>query len=126
MPVNVVIGLVSLLVALITYSVGVWGAFRKKGATPLHLVLLWVGVAFDVAATASMSYSLGWTLANDLHTYLALAVFSGMLIVAALGTWATAKGLEQLRATVARWAVAPWAAWVAVFVWGMIERSPRK
>jgi hypothetical protein len=126
MPVNVIIGLAALLVAVITYSVGVWGAFRAKGATPKHLVLLWVGVVFDLAATASMSYSLGWRLENSLHTYLALAVFFGMTVVAAVGTWAWNKKNDALRANLAKWAVAPWALWVAMFLWGMIERSPKR
>lgn len=126
MPVNVVIGLVALLVALVAYSIGVWGAFRAKGARVLHLVMLWVGVVFDVIATASMSYSLGWKLENSLHTYLALIVFFGMTVVAAIGTMARVKGDDKVLTALAKWAVAPWALWAAVFVWGMIERSPRR
>ena len=130
MPPNVVIGLVALLVALVAYSIGVWGAWRKKGATPFHLACLWVGVVFDIVATASMSYSLGWKFDFSpdgwLHTVLALAVFLGMLIVASLTTGALKKADDALRATVAKWALAPWALWVAVFVWGMIERSPKR
>jgi small basic protein len=124
MPLNVVIGLVALLVAVITYSVGVWGAFRAKGATVRHLVFLWVGVVFDIVATASMSYSLGWTLGNDLHTYLALGVFFSMVMVAAFGTWGHVKKNDAISVAVAKWAVAPWAMWVGVFVWGMIDRTP--
>ncbi|HEX9092425.1 MAG TPA: hypothetical protein VF902_00440 [Coriobacteriia bacterium] len=126
MPANVIIGLFALLVALVAYSIGVWGAFRKKGATPMHLGALWVGVVFDIAATASMSYSLGWKLENSLHTYLALAAFFGMTIVAALATWAWVKKNDALRATLAKWAVAPWVLWVGVFVWGMLARAPKR
>lgn len=126
MPLNVIIGLVALLVALVAYSIGAWGAFRAKGAKPSHLIALWVGVVFDIAATASMSYSLGWKLENSLHTYLALAAFFAMLIVASLTVGALKKNDGKLLAGLAKWAIAPWALWVGVFVWGMIERSPKR
>lgn len=126
MPPNVIIGLVALLVALAAYSFGTWGAFRAKGAKQSHLVALWIGVVFDIVATASMSYSLGWKLENSLHTYLALLAFFGMLVAASLTLGAIRKSDGKLLANVAKWTVAPWALWVAVFVWGMIERSPKR
>jgi len=59
MPVNVIVGLVSLLFALILYSVGTWSAFRRKGFGVSQVAALWLGFAFDVIATVSMAWRIG-------------------------------------------------------------------
>ncbi len=77
MPVNVLVGLGSLLVALVLYSVGTWTAFRRKGFGVTQVVTLWLGFAFDVMATTSMAWRIGRldfdTPTGALHTTLALA-----------------------------------------------------
>ena len=122
MPANIIVGLFALLVALILYSVGVWAAFAAKRVKPWHVIVLWLGVAFDVLATAMMAVQIGG-LGRDLHTVLALLVWAGMVVVAGIGTWALVKTDEPLSQTVARWSTLPWLLWVAVLVWGMVERG---
>ena len=127
MPVNIMIGLLALLVALVCYSIGVWGAFRKKAVARKHLVLLWVGFAFDVLATAMMAMQIGGLDLRPggplLHTVLALVAMFGMAAAAGVGTYAIANRQEALSASVTRWVLAPWVIWVGVFVWGMIGRG---
>jgi hypothetical protein len=137
-------------VALVLYSIGVGGAFRRKGATRSQLVLLWVGVAFDVLATLMMAIQptssvatnlaanpsfyivtagMGTTtlvLINDLKTYLALLGMAGMVVGAAFATAAFRKHDAKAALSVSRWIVAPWALWVAVFVYGIATRMPRR
>lgn len=122
MPVNIVIGVLALLVALVAYSIGVWGAFRARGVRTRDLVWLWVGFAFDVVATAMMAIQIGG-IGRDLHTVLAFVGMFGMLAAAVVGTWAYRTGRDPLRMAVPRWAIVPWVVWVGVFVWGMLERG---
>ena len=123
MPVNVLVGLVSLLLALILYSVGTWTAFRRKGFGSVQVVTLWIGFAFDVIATVSMAWRIGGldfgTPAGALHTTLALLVMAGMALSAAIGTHAWSKQDAQLGARMARVIPLPWALWLAMFVWGL-------
>lgn len=122
MPINIIIGLFALLVALITYSVATFAMFFAKRVKTWHAVLLWVGVAFDVLATAMMAVQIGG-LGQDLHTALALVAWAGMTISAAFASWSLASNNEHLSATVARWTTLPWVLWVGVFVYGMVERG---
>lgn len=126
MPVNILIGLFALLVALVCYSHGAIGAFRRKTFRPRYLILLWVGFAFDVIATWMMAIQIGGLDLRPgspmLHTVLALVGMVGMLLIAVLGTISHSKHGE-LGAAVSRWALAPWAVWVFVFVWGMVSRG---
>jgi hypothetical protein len=126
MPLNIVIGLVALLVALVCYSVGVWGAFRRKLIGTRDLTLLWIGFVFDVLATTMMGMQIGgldFSASGWLHTVIALIGMFGMLAAAIVGTYAMVRKNDAARAAVTRWALAPWAVWVFVFVWGMVTRG---
>jgi len=91
--------------------------------------MIWLGVAFDAVATFMMAISAGGSLqwdtpANKLHTALALAAFFGMVGVASAVS--PLKLNEKARTALTRVAIAPWALWVGVYVWGMITRMPRR
>ena len=123
MPVNVIVGLLTLLVALVLYSVGTWTAFRRKGFGPVQVATLWLGFAFDITATVSMAWNLGHldfgSPARTMHTTLALLVMAGMAISAAVGTYAWSKQDAALGAKIARLIPLPWALWLAMFLWGL-------
>lgn len=150
MPVTILAGVLFVLVALVLYSLGVWGAFRRKGASKRDVTMLWLGFTFDVLATLMMSVQattavqahlatnasfylvtlgLGATtlvLLNDLKTYLALLAMAGMLA----GTIVTARAVtrsdtDRLK-TLSRVMVAPWALWVVVFVMGLAANMPKR
>jgi hypothetical protein len=129
MPANVMIGLLSLLLAVILYTVGTWWAFRAQTFGRGQLVTLWLGAAFDVLATASMGMSIGGLDLSPtgwLHTTLALLVMAGMIGSTAVATYALLADKKNLMQTMSRFIVAPWVLWVAVFVWGLMTKMPRR
>jgi hypothetical protein len=122
MPVNVIVGLLSLLLAFILYTVGTWTAFRRKGFGPVQVTTLWLGFALDVTATVSMAWRIGgldFSPTGALHTTLALVVMVGMAVSAAVGTYAWSKQDAQLGAKMARLIPLPWALWLLMFLWGL-------
>ena len=127
MPINIVIGLVALLVALVMYSMGSIGAFRAKDVTRRHVTYLWIGFAFDALATAMMAIAAGGLdlspLPDLLHTVVAFVAMFGMLAAAIVATMELSRPDSAMRASVARWVLAPWALWIIVFVWGMVSRG---
>lgn len=127
MPVNIVVGLVSLLVALVLYSIATWGAFRRRGFTPRLVSVLWVGLVFDALATVMMGLSVGGLDLRPgvplVHTILALLAMAGMFLAAVFGTYAVVSGNEDVGGLWSRVIVAPWLLWVVVFVWGMATRG---
>jgi hypothetical protein len=117
------LGTLFVLIAMILYSIAVWGAFRRRAFKGRDLVMLVVGLVFDVAGTASMSSTIGWTL--DLrpglptaHTVLALLAFFGMLYGTSAAYTAFRKTDAKAMLPITRWILAPWTLWAIVFVWG--------
>jgi hypothetical protein len=130
MPINIIVGLLALLVAVTLYTIGTWSAFRAKTFTRRTLIMLWVAAFFDVVATEAMALQYGGL---DLrpgvpfwHTVLALLVMAGMIATVAVASWAVAGGREGLTTKCARWIPLPWALWVAVFVWGLLTRGAER
>lgn len=130
MPLNIVVGLIALLVALVLYSLGTWGAFRAKTVTRRHVTYLWIGLAFDVLATAMMAIAAGGLdlepMADLLHTVIAFVAMFGMLAAAVMGTRALAASNESALRVISKWIVAPWAVWVLMFLWGMASRGSQR
>lgn len=130
MPINIIVGLVALLGALILYSIGAWGAFRSKAVTRRQVTYLLAGFAFDVLATAMMAIQAGGLdlspLPDLLHTIVAFVGMFGMLAATVMGYQAITKDDAKAGARVARWILAPWAIWVFVFVWGMLSRGSQR
>lgn len=124
---STLIGIVGMLVAMVLYSIGAWGAFRGKRFTQKNVMFVLGGVIFDVIGTGGMFVTAGNrflfdTPVNIVHTSAALVAFFGMLAVGILGTWAVQSKKDELLARLSRWAMAPWALWAIIFVWGMLQR----
>lgn len=130
MPVNIIVGLVALIGALVMYSMGAWGAFRAKAVSRRHVTYLSIGFAFDVLATVMMAIEVGGLdlspVSDLVHTIVAFVALFGMLAAVVLGNRAIATDNSKMRATVAKWVLAPWAIWVFVFVWGMLSRGSQR
>jgi len=121
------VGVLGMIVALVLYSIGVWGAYRSKKFSQRNVVFVLVGVVFDVIGTGGMFVAAGNrflfdTTFNIVHTSAAFLALFGMLAVGLVGVWAVQKNKDELLATLSRWALAPWTLWAIIFVWGMLQR----
>jgi hypothetical protein len=126
MQVSTMVGIAAMIVAVVLYSIGVWGAFRAKKFSQKNVMFVLGGVVFDVIGTGGMFVSAGYKFVNDLHTYVALVAFFAMLAVGIVGAWAVQKKRDDLLTKLSKWALAPWALWAVVFVWGFYQNMPRK
>ena len=121
------VGVLGMIVALVLYSIGVWGAYRSKKFSQRNVMFVLVGVVFDVIGTGGMFVAAGNkflfdTTFNIVHTSAAFLALFGMLAVGIVGLWAVQKNKDELLATLSRWALAPWTLWAIIFVWVMLQR----
>ena len=120
------VGILGMIVAMVLYSIGVWGAYRGKRFSQRNVMFVLGGVFFDVIGTGAMFVAAGYRFVNDVHTWVALAAFFAMLAVGLICTWAVQKNRDELLAKMSKWALAPWALWAFVFVWGFYQNMPKR
>ncbi len=90
-----IFGIVFMLLALLSYSISIWGARKNKGPKLLHVVLAWLGLAFDTTGTlfmAAVAGGLSWSL-HGITGYIAIFM---MVVNAIWATIAYAKKQESI------------------------------
>ena len=117
-----IVGIVSMLVAMVLYSMGAWGAFKAKTLRKKDVLFLIGGVIFDTLGTGAMWVAAGGRFLTDLHTMVALVAYFLMLLLTVVGLWAVGWAKDKLAGTLAKFVLAPWALWALVFVWGFLQR----
>jgi uncharacterized repeat protein (TIGR03987 family) len=113
-----------IVLALVLYTVGVWGE-RLSGRLKLrHLIVMWAGLTADVVATALMArLSGGFHL--SLHSF---AGVLGILLMALQTVWGTIALARRDEAAMTRFhkmGIYIWMIWLVAFVSGAILSSMR-
>ena len=112
---------VTITLALLFYSVGVWSERFSKYLKPWHVVTFWIGFTFDVCGTLAMHYISDnpFDLTN-MHT---LTGQIALWLMLAHATWATSvvrKNKTTLRQNFHRYSLIVWLIWLIPYIGGMI------
>jgi uncharacterized repeat protein (TIGR03987 family) len=106
--------------ALLFYTVGVWSEKIQGSLKKWHLVMFWVGFAFDTTGTTLMGKLAGDMLTINFHSVTGLAA---ILLMAVHAVWATAvlvKGGEKQKRSFHRFSILVWFIWLVPYISGMI------
>lgn len=104
--------------ALVFYTVGVWGEKLQRRLKGWHLALFWTGLAFDTAGTTLMSRIAGgfeW----NFHGATGLLAIVLMIFHALWATLVLTRGSERSRADFHRFSLMVWAVWLVPYFSGM-------
>jgi len=112
---------VTITLALLFYSVGVWAERFSKYLKSWHVVTFWIGFTFDVCGTLAMHYISDnpFDLTN-MHT---LTGQIALWLMLAHATWATSvvrKNKTSLRKNFHRYSLIVWLIWLMPYIGGMI------
>jgi uncharacterized repeat protein (TIGR03987 family) len=123
MNTKLIIAIVTITLALVFYSAGVWSEHRKKKLEPKHLILFLCGLCFDTTGTTIMttlasSHSSGGML--SLHGITGTLAIVLMIIHAVWATVVLIKKNEKAQQTFHKFSVTVWAIWLIPYVLGMI------
>ncbi|MFC1938844.1 HsmA family protein [Chloroflexota bacterium] len=108
---ELVISMVLITLALVSYSIGVWSeriAGRLKG---WHLVFFWAGLAFDTTGTAMM-FEMAGGIGTDTHSVTGIIAILLMLIHAIWATIVIVRKDEKAIKKFHRFSVIVWAIWL--------------
>lgn len=115
--------IITITLALVFYTWGVFGERRAGRLTKGNLVLFWLGFAFDTTGTTIMSLMPKETAAGSVmswHAVTGLVAIILMLVHAVWATWVLLRGNEKMKAGFHRFSIVVWAIWLIPYVLGMV------
>ena len=117
---SLILSIVTINLALLFYSIGVWSERFSKYLKKWHLAMFWTGFVFDVSATTAMHFisDKPFNIA-DLHT---LTGQIALWLMFAHAIWATVvvrKNKTRLRKIFHRYGLIVWLIWLIPYFGGM-------
>ena len=119
MPSLIVFSTVTITLALVFYSIGIWAERISLYLKSWHVAAFWLGFAFDVTGTLGMQNISDepFDLAN-LHTLTGQIALWLMLAHAIWATRVVKKGSEDQRRKFHRYSVFVWLIWLIPYLGG--------
>lgn len=127
MPRELIVPAIVMSLAFVFYTAGVWTERRAGRLRREHVVLFWLGIACDSAATEMMFRMIveqgavrDWS-----HT---LTGGAALLLMAAHAVWATVtltRGSDTAKRRFHRYSVIVWAIWLVPYLGGMLAGMMR-
>jgi uncharacterized repeat protein (TIGR03987 family) len=111
---DTIAGIITINLALVCYSIGVWCERISARLKPWHVVFFWLGIVFDTWGTGLMFAGAGG-MTYDLHGLTGVLAIILMLVH---GVWATAVLLrndEKMIESFHKFSVTVWAIWLVPY-----------
>ena len=107
-----------MIAAVVFYTVGVFSEKRSHSLRTFHVILFWIGLAFDTTGTSMMSaMSDGFSL--NIHGITGLVALILMAIHVIWATYVNIKGTETQKQGFHKYSFFVWLFWLVPFVLGM-------
>jgi uncharacterized repeat protein (TIGR03987 family) len=123
MDTKLILAIVTITMALIFYTAGVWSEHRQRQLRIGNLILFWIGLVFDTTGTTIMT-----TISNskaeesnlNLHGITGAVAILLMIVHAVWATIVLATKNEKAQHMFHRFSVAVWCIWLVPYILGMI------
>ena len=113
--------IITINLALLFYSIGVWAERFSKYLKKWHVVTFWIGFTFDVSGTVAMHFisENPFDLTN-LHTLTGQIALWLMLAHAIWATVVVSKDNTDLRKNFHRYSIFVWLVWLIPYIGGAL------
>lgn len=118
-----VIAIVFIFAACLTYTLGVWAEKIQKRLKAWHVVVFWLGLTFDTIGTGAMGKMVGSLIQFNFHGLTGLTAILLMLFHAVWATIVIYRKDEKLVVNFHKFSVVVWIIWLIPMVTGMILGS---
>lgn len=115
-----VFAIISITLALIFYTVGVLSPKKQGSLKKWHLVILYLGLVFDIFGTALMSKLAKGGFQLNFHGIIGLLSILLMLLTVVLATIALVKNNDIAKANFHKISIPVWAIWLISYVSGTL------
>lgn len=115
-----VYAIISITLALIFYTIGVWSEKLQGKLKRWHLAIFWIGLVFDTLGTTLMSKIASNGFQLNFHGITGLLAIILMLFHAVWATLVLAKGSEKAKLNFHKLSVVVWFVWLVPYISGAI------
>ncbi len=112
--------IISITLALVFYTIGVWGERLKGTLTKTHLTIFWIGLIFDTIGTTLMSQIAGDGFKLNFHGITGLIAIVLMLFHALWATVVLVKNDTKAKANFHKFSLIVWLIWLIPYVSGAV------
>ena len=106
--------------ALVFYTIGVWSEKLQRSLKGWHLALFWLGLVFDTTGTTLMSKIAKDGFVLNFHGVTGLLAILLMIFHAVWATFVLAKNKENRKKNFHKFSIFVWCIWLVPFLSGMI------
>lgn len=111
--------IITMILALTCYSIGVWGEKLSGRLNKRNLIFFWIGFIFDTTGTTIMSL-MSDKFTFDIHGITGALAILLMLFHAIWATIVLVKNNEDLIVSFHKLSLFVWAVWLIPFITGML------
>lgn len=116
----IIYAILAITLALVFYSVGVWGEKIQGVLKKWHLVIFWVGFVFDTTGTTLMGRVAGDIFQLNFHGITGLLAIVLMLAHAVWATVVLLRGTAKAKRNFHKLSIVVWIIWLIPFISGMV------
>lgn len=123
MNLTLIFAIITITLALIFYTIGVWSEHRSKKLKRLHLLFFWLGLCMDTTGTLLMGQISKHSLFSGeltLHGVTGMLAIVLMIIHAIWATVVLARNNESSAKNFHKFSIVVWAIWLVPYILGMI------
>ena len=126
MSFKLIAAITAITLALVFYTIGVFGERRSKSLNKTHLILFWLGLICDTTGTITMSkiaksgIAIGDVATQTLHGLTGFLAIVLMLFHALWATYVLIKNDEKRRSTFHKFSIVVWIIWLVPYAIGMM------
>lgn len=123
---KLILAIVAITLALVFYTIGVFGERKSKSLNKKHVIIFWIGLIFDTTGTYTMSKIAEEgvkgisNISQTIHGITGALAIVLMLFHAGWATWVLYKNDEKKKATFHKFSITVWLVWLVPYIVGMI------
>ncbi|MCS6133206.1 TIGR03987 family protein [Clostridium botulinum] len=126
MDMKLILAIIAITLALVFYTIGVFGERKAKTLKKGHVIIFWLGLLCDTIGTLLMGQisksqvQIANTATQTIHGVTGVLAIVLMLFHAVWATWVLYKNDENKKAIFHKFSITVWVVWLIPYVIGMI------
>lgn len=122
---KLIFAIVTITLALVFYTIGVFGERRAKSLNKKHVIIFWLGLVCDTVGTLTMGQIAKSgqgtmdLMSQNIHGITGFLAIVLMLFHAGWATWVLYKNDEKKKEAFHKFSITVWAIWLIPYIIGM-------